>query len=146
MLANLPRRLIESRFWAQAVAPRVVIARHIPEAGKGLAATLVGVNIVLGLLPVAFILATSVVVGRVPAAVESGVGSAEWDSLVTAFLLAAAAFVAQQVMTTVQASLSELAKRRVDGRLRDETMALTLSSTSVAPMAPRNTTPARLRR
>ena len=63
-----------------------------------------------------------------------GTGSEAWDSLVVAFLAAAAIFVAQQVVSTAQASLGELVKRRVDGRLRDETMALTLSSTGVAPM------------
>jgi ATP-binding cassette, subfamily B, bacterial len=134
MWPTLRTRLLESRTWVQAVAPRIVIARHVPAAGRGLVAALIGVNILVGLLPVAFVLATSVVIGRVPAAVQAGTGSRQWDSLVSAFLLAAVAFVAQQLMSTVQASLGELAKRRVDGRLRDETMALTLSSTSVAPM------------
>ena len=85
------------------MAPRVVIARQVPAAGRGLVALAVGVNVVLGILPVAFVLATSVVVGRVPAAVEGGIGSEAWDSLVVAFLAAAAVFVAQQVVSTVQA-------------------------------------------
>ncbi len=134
MWPRLRKRLISSRIWVDGVVPRVVIAHQIPAAGRGLVALIVGVNIALGLLPVLFVLATSVVVGRVPAAVDGGIGSTEWDGLVMAFLLAAGAFVAQQVIATLQGSLGELAKRRVDGKLRDETMALTLSSTSVAPM------------
>jgi ATP-binding cassette subfamily B protein len=37
---------------------------------------------VLGLLPVAFVVATSIVVGQVPAAVTGGIGSPVWDTLV----------------------------------------------------------------
>ena len=125
---------VARRAWAQAVTPRVAIARAIPEGGRGLVAALVAANVLLGLLPVVFVIATSVVIGRVPAAVDGGLGSDAWDSLVTAFLLAAASFVALQVITTLQGSLGELLKRRVDGRLRDRTMALTLSSTGVGPM------------
>ena len=70
MGSALGRHLISSRVWTQGVAPRVVIARQVPAAGRGLVALVVGVNVVLGILPVAFVLATSVVVGRVPDAVE----------------------------------------------------------------------------
>ncbi len=134
MWARARSRLISTTVWTQAVVPRVVIARKIPIAGKGLVAALIAVNVLLGVLPVVFILATSVVVGRVPAAVDGGLDSPAWSHLVTAFLLAAAAFVGQQVVATLQTSLGELAKRRVDGRMREETMALTLSSTGVGPM------------
>ena len=122
------------RAWAQAVTTRVAIAKTIPEGGRGLVVALCAANLFLGLLPVLFVIATSVVIGRVPAAVDSGLDSEAWDSLVTAFLLAAASFVALQVITTFQVSLGELLKRRVDGRLRDRTMALTLSSTGVGVM------------
>jgi ATP-binding cassette subfamily B protein len=134
MWANARHGLRSTNVWAQAVGPRIVIAQAIPAAGRGLAAALVVVNVLLGLFPLVFVLATSVVVGRVPAAVTAGLDSPEWESLVTAFLLAAAAFVGQQVMSTAQGSLSELAKRRVDGHLREQTMEMTLSSTGVGPM------------
>jgi ATP-binding cassette subfamily B protein len=127
-------RLPSTSVWAQAIGPRVVIAQTTPAAGRGLAAALVVVNVLLGLFPLVFVLATSVVVGRVPAAVTAGLDSAEWESLVMAFLLAAAAFAGQQVISTVQGSLGELAKRRVDGRLREQTMDMTLSSTGVGAM------------
>ena len=68
------------------------IARLTPSGGSWLVFALVVLNVVLGLLPVAFIVATSVMIGRVPGAVTAGVGSAEWRDLVLAFGLAAAAF------------------------------------------------------
>jgi hypothetical protein len=108
--ANARNDLTSTRVWAQAIGPRIVIAKTIPAAGRGLAAALVVVNVLLGLFPLVFVLATSVVVGRVPTAVSAGLDSPEWESLVTAFLLAAAAFVGQQVVSTVQGSLGEDAK------------------------------------
>ncbi len=103
----------------------VRIAVLVPSGGAWLAGALVVLNVILGLLPVAFILATSVMIGRVPAAVTGGVGSAEWNSLVVAFVLAAVAFVAQQILAPLQAALGELLARR-DRRPR-------LSSGSSAP-------------
>jgi hypothetical protein len=56
------------------------IAVLLPGAGRGLLAGALCVNVLLGLLPLVFIVATSVMIGRVPAAVSAGVGSAEWRS------------------------------------------------------------------
>jgi ATP-binding cassette subfamily B protein len=78
-------------------------------------AVLIIANLLLGLLPVIFVLATSVMIGRVPAAVTGGVGSAERQALVLAFMLAAAAFVVQQILAPLQVSLGELLSRRIDG-------------------------------
>ena len=90
------------------------IARLTPSGGSWLVFALVILNVVLGLLPVAFIVATSVMIGRVPGAVTAGVGSAEWRDLVLAFGLAAGAFLAQQILAPVQAALGELLARRID--------------------------------
>ena len=49
---------------------------------------LIALNVVLGVLPIVFVVATSVMVGRVPEAVAGGVGSAKWESLVIAFGIA----------------------------------------------------------
>lgn len=111
-----------------------MIVRLLPVAGRGLIAALTGVNVLLGLLPVGFVLATSVMIGRVPSAVVGGVGSPAGHSLVTAFVLAAAAFLTQQVLTPVQGALGVAVKRRVDGELRDQTVRLAMRTTSIGPM------------
>jgi ATP-binding cassette subfamily B protein len=123
------------RTWYRAaVAPRIDTARLLPTAGAGLVTALTLLNLVLGLLPVVFVVATSAVVGQVPVAVEEGVGSPAWDSLVRDFLVAAAAFCGQQILAPGQAALGVRLKRRVNGRLRDRMLASTLRSTGIGPM------------
>jgi ATP-binding cassette subfamily B protein len=110
------------------------IAWLVPSGGAALAAVLVGLNVILGLLPITFILATSVMIGRVPAAVTGGVGSAEWRDLVAAFVLAAVAFLIQQILAPMQASLGELLARRIDGRVYQRLIAASLRSTGIGPL------------
>jgi len=121
-------------WYTAAVAPRISILRLLPTAGRTLVTTLVTLNLVLGLLPVAFVVATSIVVGHVPAAVTGGIGSPAWDTLVRDFLLAAVAFCGQQLLVPAQAALGVRMKRRVDGLLRDRMLASTLRSTGIGPM------------
>ena len=108
------------------------IAALLPAGGAGLVTLLTALNVVLGLLPVLFIVATSVMIGRVPAAVTAGVGSAEWTALVLAFVLAAAAFVATQILAPLQSGLGELLARRVDGIVFRRLIAASLRSTGIA--------------
>lgn len=123
------------RTWYRtAVLPRRDIARLLPTAGAGSVAGLLALDVVLGLLPVAFVLATSVVVGQVPAAVEGGTGSAAWSDLVRTFVLAAVLFLARQVLAPVQTALGVRMQRRIDGALRDRALRVALRSTSIAPM------------
>jgi ATP-binding cassette, subfamily B, bacterial len=110
------------------------IARLVPSGGPGLAATLVALNLILGLLPVFFILATSIMIGRVPAAVVGGVGSAEWRDLVMAFGVAAATFLAQQILAPTQAALGELLARRIDGWVFQRLIGASLRSTGIGPL------------
>lgn len=121
-------------WYRSAVLPRRDIARLLPTAGWGLAIGLLVLDVVLGLLPVAFVLATSVVVGQVPAAVDGGTGSAAWADLVRTFVLAAVLFLARQVLAPVQTALGVRVQRRVDGALRDRALRVALRSTSIAPM------------
>ena len=104
-------------WYRSAVVPRRAIARLLPSAGGGLVAGLLALDVVLGLLPVAFVLATSVVVGQVPAAVDGGTGSAAWGDLVRTFVLAAVLFLARQVLAPVQTALGVRMQRRIDGAL-----------------------------
>ena len=110
------------------------IAALVPSGGAGLVAVLTIANLLLGLLPVVFVLATSVMIGRVPAAVTGGVGSAEWQALVLAFMLAAAAFVVQQILAPLQVSLGELLSRRIDGRVYSRLIRASLQSTGIGPL------------
>ncbi len=110
------------------------IAALVPSGGAGLATLLIALNVVIGILPVLFIVATSVMIGRVPAAVSGGVGSSEWQSLVGAFVLAAAAFVTQQIIGPAQAALGELLARRIDGRIVERLITAALQSTGIGPL------------
>ncbi|WP_456789657.1 ABC transporter ATP-binding protein [Cellulomonas sp. P5_C5] len=121
-------------WYRSAVLPRGRIARLLPSAGAGLVTGLLALDVVLGLLPVAFVLATSVVVGQVPAAVDGGTGSAAWSDLVRTFVLAAVLFLTRQVLAPLQTALGVRMQRRIDGALRDRALSVALRSTSIAPM------------
>ncbi|SCG77012.1 ABC transporter ATP-binding protein [Micromonospora coxensis] len=122
------------RSLADAVFARFRIAGLLPYAGVGPTAGLAAVNLLLGLLPVAFVVATSVMLGRIPPAVAVGVGSPEWSGVVWAFVVASGAFALQQSLSPLQAALSELVARRVDGRIFDRLMGASLRSPGIAPL------------
>src|ERR1035437_1532297 len=133
----MPRPPAIARFIAfvrARVRERWDIARELPKSGTGLTVGAVVLNIALGVLPVFFILGTSFMLGRVPAATKAGVGSSAWDSLVYAFLLAAAAFVLLQLLTPLQASLGELITRRVDGKASDRLIGDALRTPGIGPL------------
>lgn len=121
-------------FMRARVRERWEIARELPKSGTGLTIAAVVLNIALGILPVLFILGTSFMLGRVPAATQGGVGSSAWDSLVYAFLLAAGAFVLMQMLTPLQASLGELITRRIDGKAADRLIGDALRTPGIGPL------------
>lgn len=121
-------------FMRARVRERWEIARELPKSGTGLTIAAVVLNIALGILPVLFIIGTSFMLGRVPAATQGGVGSSAWDSLVYAFLLAAGAFVLMQMLTPLQASLGELITRRVDGKASDRLIGDALRTPGIGPL------------
>jgi ATP-binding cassette subfamily B protein len=110
------------------------IAALVPSGGAGLVSLLAALNLVLGFLPVLFIVATSVMIGHVPAAVTGGVGSSEWQALVIAFILASAAFVGQQILAPLQVALGELVARRVDGKINQRLIVASLRSPGIGPL------------
>jgi ATP-binding cassette subfamily B protein len=116
------------------VRERRDIVRELPAAGRAVVVGSLLLNVALGVLPVLFILGTSLMLGRVPAATAAGVGSSAWNSLVIAFVLAASAFVLLQVLTPLQASLGELITRRVDGRAADRLIADSLRTPGIGPL------------
>ncbi|MGA3058286.1 MAG: ABC transporter ATP-binding protein [Candidatus Limnocylindrales bacterium] len=110
------------------------IAALVPSGGAGLMSVLVTLNLILGMLPVLFIVATSVMIGRVPEAVAGGLGSPEWRALVIAFVVAAVAFVAQQILAPFQIALGELMARRVDGKIHQRLIVASLRSAGIGPL------------
>jgi ATP-binding cassette, subfamily B, bacterial len=92
------------------------------------------VNLLAGALPVVFVIAAALVVGRVPGAVRGGLESSAWNSLLHAFLVAATSFIGQQIVAPVRSSVGELLARRIDGRIIDEIMAASTSSPGIGPL------------
>jgi ATP-binding cassette subfamily B protein len=128
-------RATVARAWREElVGPRWRIARLVPRAGAGLTTVLLLVNLVLGLLPVAFIVLTSVLVGQIPAAAGASGGQGPWRGLVVAFILAAVVFAAQQLLVPIHAALGELLARRVDGYVHDRLIAAAVAPTGVGPL------------
>jgi len=114
---------------------RVNTARLAGRAGGApLIAVDLAVNLLLGVLPVVFVIASAVMVGRVPAAVRDGSGSDAWHGLLLAFLVAAVAFIGQQIVAPVRESLSELVARRVDGWVIGKVMAAATGTVGIGAL------------
>jgi ATP-binding cassette subfamily B protein len=100
------------------IAFRLAVLRVFPYGGK-----LVPVGVVLqllaGLMPVAFIVATSAIVGRVPGAVQHGLHSPEWRSLRNTLIVAGVLFVTQQLVGPLQFTVALLLSWKIDDQLRE---------------------------
>jgi ATP-binding cassette subfamily B protein len=92
------------------------LLRLLPQAGAGMVVASVMVNLLIGLLPIAFIVWIGAVLGELPdAAAAAAGGSARWSAILAALVLAVAAFVLQQLLAPFQTALGEVVVRRVDG-------------------------------
>ncbi|UUV31578.1 ABC transporter ATP-binding protein/permease [Amycolatopsis roodepoortensis] len=89
------------------------LLRYVPPATLAMALLL---NVLLGLLPIGFVVAMSVLLQRVPAAI--GGDPAAWTALLAVLAVAGAAFGLQQTLAPFQAAAGELVMRHVDGRCR----------------------------
>ena len=97
----------------------LAIVRLTPAVGRGVLTLAVALQTVAGLVPLAFIVATSAVIGRVPAAVDAGLDSPEWHALRDALLVTGGLFLLQQLMFPLQWSLAEIIAWRVDDTVRE---------------------------
>lgn len=113
---------------------RVRIWQIMPLARWWRVALLSVISLVLGLLPLAFLLATSAMIGTVPDAVAGGIGSAGWDRVVELFLVAAAAFVASQILAPIQQMTGLAVQRAVDGQVRDQAVTAVTGSVGIAAL------------
>jgi ATP-binding cassette subfamily B protein len=118
--------------FAERRTTRMRIVGLLPRAGWPLVSLGVLVQIVAGLLPVGFILATAAVIGDVPAAVAAGLDSPQWRDLRGLLVLAAAAFFGTQLLLPLQEYLGELIRRRVDDLARDRLLSASFAAGGVA--------------
>jgi ATP-binding cassette subfamily B protein len=113
---------------------RMAIARLLPLAGTRLAAAAIACNVVVGLAPIGFVISTSVVIGRLPGAVENGWDSPDGRALVWGIAAAGFFLAIQQSVAPVLGVLSERISRRVDGIVRDRIAVASVGSTSIAAL------------
>lgn len=107
------------------------IIRIVPQAGRAVAAAAV-LNLVIGLLPLGFVVATSVAIARVPALGAPAHGA--WGSVLTAMELAIVMLLLQSALAPFQAAFTELISRRVDGYCTRRLMRCTLAEAPVAQL------------
>lgn len=105
----------------------VSILRLLPSAGRGVLAAALLLNLLIGALPTAFVILTSVMLSRLPAAAQSSAPESI-SSLATALVLAVAAFVLQQLLVPFQSALGEVVSRRIDGAAIQRLMNSALSA------------------
>jgi ATP-binding cassette subfamily B protein len=114
------------------IALRLKVFRLYPYAGRRLLSCAVVLQVLNGLAPVAFIVATSAVVGHVPAAVEHGLDSPEWRSLRNALVAAGALFVLQQVLGPLQFAVGVSLAWKIDDGLRERAALASFGPVGVA--------------
>jgi ATP-binding cassette, subfamily B, bacterial len=112
---------------------RLAVLRVFPYAGR-LLIPAAFVQLVAGLAPVAFIAATSAIVGRVPAAVDNGLGSPEWRSLRNALLVAGGLFVLQQMLGPLQLRLTQQLAWHIEDQLRERAALASFGPVGVAAL------------
>ena len=115
------------------IAFRLAVLRVFPYGGR-LLLPAAALQLLSGLMPVAFIVATSAIVGRVPAAVQHGVGSPEWRSLRNALIAAGVLFVAQQMIGPLQFTLAGTLAWKIEDQLRERAALASFGPIGVAAL------------
>jgi ATP-binding cassette subfamily B protein len=112
---------------------RLAVLRVFPYGGRLLVPASL-IQLFSALAPVAFIIATSAIVGRIPAAVEHGVGSAEWRSLRNALIVAGVLFVAQQMIGPLHFTITQTLAWRIEDQLRERAAEASFAPVGVAAL------------
>jgi ATP-binding cassette, subfamily B, bacterial len=107
------------------------IIRVVPGAGRAVMVAAL-LNLVIGVLPLGFVVATSVAIARVPALGVSGHGA--WGPVLAAMVLAIVVLLLQSALSPFQAAFTELISRRVDGLCTRRLMLCTLTQAPVAQL------------
>jgi len=122
-----------SELASRARARRDILAL-LPAAGRGLASAALGANLLSGLAPVGFIVSTSILLGRLPGAVEGGWGSSDGRAVVRAIAAAGVFLAVQQALSPFLGVLGTRVARRVDLVVRDRLAAAANATPGVAPL------------
>ena len=109
-----------AQWWDEAVRPRLLLLSLLRRGPRALIATLVVLNLVAGVLPVAFVVASSLLIAQVPGVLADGVGGEAWSSLVASFVAAGAAiglgaFAVYRFKSSKESSTSVSLTPRTDG-------------------------------
>jgi ATP-binding cassette subfamily B protein len=129
---RLPRTSSLKAVLAARASRWIDLAQLLPQAGKPLVAAAALLNVLLGLLPLAFIVLIGYVLYLVPLVAESTHGTGGppgtpgWPELWTTLALAVGVFVVQQVLAPFQAGVTEVIARRVDEHCIDRLMSAAL--------------------
>jgi ATP-binding cassette subfamily B protein len=110
-----------ARWWRERWRGWWSVIGLLPVAGR-VAVTALALNLVTGVLPLGFVLGSSVAIGRV-----TGTGALAWGGVLLAVGLAVAALALQSVLSPFQAAFAELVSRRVDGACARRLMRATLT-------------------
>src|SRR6185437_16084649 len=107
------------------------IIRIVPQAGPAVTVAAV-LNLVIGLLPLGFVIATSVAIDRVPTLGHSA--NDAWGPVLAAMILAIVVLLLQSALSPFQAAFTELISRRVDGFCTRRLMQSTLAEAPVSQL------------
>jgi len=113
---------------------RLDIVALLPTAGRGLAATALAVNFVSGLAPVGFIVATSILLGKLPGAIDEGWHSSDGRAVVWAIAAAGIFLALGQSLSPFLGVLGQRVARRVDLGVRDRLAAASLATPGIAAL------------
>ncbi|MEO7803477.1 MAG: ABC transporter ATP-binding protein [Actinomycetota bacterium] len=111
---------------------RLTIIELLPKVSRGFAVALVCTTVMGAVMPVAFSVVTSRLIGWIPSALRDAQGSPAADRLFMFLALACILFVVQQAIGPFIEATSETLGRRVDGYLRSNVMEATLEPTGIA--------------
>lgn len=91
------------------------VVRLLPLAGPLPAVCALLVNLALGVLPLVFVVGTSLMLERIAGLGKAQPAAHSWSSVLAAFGLAIGALVAQNALSPLQTAFGELITRRIDG-------------------------------
>jgi ATP-binding cassette, subfamily B, bacterial len=107
------------------------IVAILPMAGAVTVATGLLLSLVLGLLPLVFIVGMSVLLGRLPGVLTHPHSGSGWSVVGPALAVATGAFALQQVLGPLRTAVGESIARRVDGAAVDRMMSVALERATV---------------
>src|SRR5687768_5781090 len=107
-------------------SPRLVLLRQLPAVSGPLTFAAVACVLVSAGLPLASTLASGTLVGRIPAAVEGGLGSPAGRGLLSAVVLIAALYLGNFTVVPLLNQATNALSRRLDRHLSNRVMAAIL--------------------